>query len=450
MSTEEKLLRFNNYLPSHLQTNDIDKLLEMIGVVLQTNFVINNISKNTFSDNQTFVSLLPEDVHNEIIDNSHPYYLTNYCSVNKDFQKLCQVRLYHMLKRWCFPSLTINEIKEILPSPSMNDVIILSLVYSPIPESVKYWDKVTLFYYACVNQYPNPDDYLIFEGNKPENILNMDIIPWICYKFNRLDILEKAIRNGSVRHTINGEIFESAPQRLGSMNESYGQFLIYLIKLKLGIDVSPFPQNYESQIVGNFQHELSTFIPRLMNTLLNYEEIIDLILFAKSYRGTDRTYMYDTLINGYINGYSDVTRVCVVHCAKMIGKERVQQLMNKYNLTDQINYDYNNGLSLDNYDYQYRILHRQSHLEKHDSVEDLPIIDSKKAIYFLTSGNFPKYLKYLSLLEGDTRLLITSSYTQLNMFGGISFDFNTLRNIEKASFMQYRNFYEYLDKNFSL
>lgn len=452
MSIEQKLVQLNNYLPQHLLFEDANKLLELVTIILQTSFLINNlfdepqtetVVSNTRLDTindkpiPLSISILPEDIQFQIIDNTHPYYLTGYCSTDKYFQSLCGSQSYQMLKKWCFPSLTINEIKKILPSPSLQDIITLSLVYSPIPESVKYWDRVTLFYYACEKQYTNPEEYLIFEGETVRNLLYMDIIPWICYKFNRLDILEKANRNEPVSYRVNGEIFKKKPiPTIGQF--TYGSLLIALTKHKSGLDVHSLAnQNYSDVFDSKFME----FLPRLMNTLMNYEEIIDTILFMRSY--TNKTYSsYLILINGYAKqDYISPEKACIIHSAKMIGKERVQQLMTKYNLNDEIRIDYN-AYNLE--DSLYDIMERLRYLQKSDSVDNISISDNDKAVYYLSSGNFPKYLKYKSLL-GNKPFIFDSRYVQLNNFGAISFDSAFYPNIENLEWNNYLDLYEKLN-----
>lgn len=128
------------------------------------------------------------EINLEIIKSSHPYYASTLCNSSKYYKELCDYGVYDLLQIWCKPKWSVKKLRDKLPNINFSDAVKLSLAYYPIPESVGYYDRLTLFYHACKRNQPNPDTYL--EGNylANENVL------FICYKYNRLDVLERLER----------------------------------------------------------------------------------------------------------------------------------------------------------------------------------------------------------------------------------------------------------------
>lgn len=59
MSTEQKLIQLNNCLTSHLEAEDVNKLLDITQTIIQTNFVIGNLPNNHMCSS---ILALPDDI----------------------------------------------------------------------------------------------------------------------------------------------------------------------------------------------------------------------------------------------------------------------------------------------------------------------------------------------------------------------------------------------------
>lgn len=118
-----------------------------------------------------------------IFGNNHPYYI-NYCYTSQGNLSLCNEYVYQLYRKWCEPGKSLEEIQEILPNLTFPDLVELSLVYYPIPESIGKYDSLTLFYYACESGQNNPTLYLDGKANIPASKLIS-----ICLAFNRTELL---------------------------------------------------------------------------------------------------------------------------------------------------------------------------------------------------------------------------------------------------------------------
>jgi len=128
------------------------------------------------------------EINYEIIKHLHPYYAFPLYASSKQKQQQFEVYKYNIIQRWIMPSSSVQEIKMLLPTISYSDIVELALFYCPISESIGKFDKCSLYYNAMKLGYENP--LFMFDN---ETLLSSDfnVLSWICYKFNRYDVLIK-------------------------------------------------------------------------------------------------------------------------------------------------------------------------------------------------------------------------------------------------------------------
>lgn len=166
------------------------------------------------------------DINYQLLKQQHPYYSSGLCSSSRFINETCEESKYDLLQVWVYPELSISQIKDKFPRISFDDVVKLSLVYNPIPESSQYYDNLTLFYHSCKMNQENPQiflDKILLDSNRPKNKVNetpdslyakyLELskpakslnkrkdtneeltrsysvsVCMICYKFNRKDVL---------------------------------------------------------------------------------------------------------------------------------------------------------------------------------------------------------------------------------------------------------------------
>lgn len=126
---------------------------------------------------------IPE-LREQIFSYFHPYHLLDFYLVCKDFKAMIDSIKYDLMKK-LFPRQDINPRREIA-NLSIFDVAEVSLVLNPISESIRYYDRYTLFYYSCLSKQHAPWG---FATHVDSTIL------WIAYKFHRTDVLEYFLNN---------------------------------------------------------------------------------------------------------------------------------------------------------------------------------------------------------------------------------------------------------------
>lgn len=141
----------------------------------------------------------------QILISSHPYYTNKLCLLNNNTKLRCEQNRYGYIQR------STNELISMFPNISFSDVVMLATVYNPIPESLIYYDRYTLFYNACKRGLDNPE-YFLKDGNGIIiDFRDTSAILWICLRFERLDILhqlldrfkDNKVRNGKIKAMIN-------------------------------------------------------------------------------------------------------------------------------------------------------------------------------------------------------------------------------------------------------
>jgi len=219
---------------------------------------------------ETSLSYLPYDTQVLILESDHPYYIQNYCKTGQEFNDVCKDSIYPLLRKWCYPGSSIEEIRQVLPNATIADVINLSLAYSPIPESTKYWDRVTLVHNACSQNYTLEEIIPLIGRIMNDDGVNFHPIPWICYKFGRLDIINYII---DIQMKFASEYY----------NISYLYRYHCLTSVRLGLKIE---DAYKYSIIdrGNdltnraLLQMLSQMITTTIGGMLSYEDIIELII----------------------------------------------------------------------------------------------------------------------------------------------------------------------------
>lgn len=408
---EESILKLNRYLPENLRTNDISKLINILDVILSVRLVISSLDILTLDNielsNGDNSYTLPNEINSIILEQLHPYYIQEYCNSSKSFDNTCKSNIYPLLRKWCYPNLSISQIEEILPNATFSQLIELATVYTPIPESIYNWDRVTLFYHACRLNYANPETYIdIFTQDMSKFYLNIQpfyTVTFICYKFERTDIIDKMIE-------------------LSRKQGNYDISSAYLLGINMVIAVKQGkynPDNFKGydhifEVVSGI---IIQSFANIMNTTFTYAEIVEFVIFGQKYYPTNEStrLSYTDLINGpEDNNVFDATYI-LMHCAMKITKQGVQNLLNKYQMRDVIKVDYSKYELKDS---NNRRLHRQYLRETHYIPDDG---DISKCIYGLTSGDFALYINYKLVLNTfDVRRFLI--YHGINDFGQKSFN----------------------------
>lgn len=251
MSILKKILELNDYLPDSLKSNK-NTPVDLLHTILSIQMMMSKISE--FADNA-----------------SHPYYMNETC---KDE---CEVNKYEIFQKWCYPDITVEDLKILEPNLKFSDVIEVSLLFHPIPESINYWDRESLYYYACLNNQPDADDYIkpLMDEFHPQ--MRLTSVLWIAYKFNRIDVLRTSYDSGylfgmGVCALLDYKLNGNTDNSLGLITEDY-----YSHKLKRVSKERAF-EAYKEEIFIDVYRNLYKDICRLTNTLLTPEEVIELIV----------------------------------------------------------------------------------------------------------------------------------------------------------------------------
>jgi hypothetical protein len=201
---------------------------------------------------------LPSEINFEIIKGSHPYYAQKLCATDKIMLKYCETNKYEILQLWCYPFLSTKELMIRLPNVTWKQIVEMSLMFHPLPESIGKWDPITLFYYACKEGQNDPNQYLV---DSEKYLLGYNYLPlWIIYKFNRLDLLKN------------------------NQRESYIDLLIK-VKLNLSYDLSDYGLTREKYDLES-SHIFPPMVKSLYNfcgTLFTYEEYLELLVIISKF-----------------------------------------------------------------------------------------------------------------------------------------------------------------------
>lgn len=376
----DSLLQLSKYLPSEFQ--DKEKLLDILKIILGTRLLIDGIG--SFQDE---VPTLPLDMQRELIFNSHPYYANSFCSTSKKLLPICEQNKYKFFKEWCFPNMSLTELKKLLSRLTWNDVIKIALLYNPIPESLNYWDSINLAYYAIKNNQEDTNIYLKRAFDTSDHFL----VSLICYKFDELDILYK----------------------FAFGNRNAHDYAIYMmLNYKLNRNIEPYPENMRNMKSTSFQIELIRFIdsviPYIINTLFTYEDFIEFLIIHDSVFSNNReTNPYYTIINGAYPNYIEETDIFIMDSVQSYGFDNTDKLLSLYDKNKEVNRPAYNNFILTGFNkplvIRY-IMRTNSELMK----ENIP--EQYRWIYYLTSGDIINYLSSKPLSYNNQHNLIDKYY----------------------------------------
>jgi len=437
MSLESRILKLNNYLPPHIRTNDINQLLEVVTLILSSSSIISSVigyenNQEAINDPSTDkLAIEYEDINSEILKYMHPYYASSYCKVNTTISKFCESNVYTLLSQWCFPEYSIKDLRKFIPKLTFSDLVHLSLVCNPIPNvSNKYWDTITLFYYACKNQYPNPEAYLniFWSEDLDEYILGpfSNQIIWILYKFGYTELLDKL-----------------------SVYFYYAGLVSKLWKVEHNIQVDDISK---SRLIIHIQHGLTN----IAGTILSYEKIIDLIVYASiiynesSYnklykyllKGVDND-IYNKFLNRKLFGLIDINRMFLMYIAQKVGKSKVKEIIDKYISHFSIRVNYVIEIDYDMYDFSnvnnnnYKIIYKHI-LRDNSEIAEKEFNNNTRFVFDLTSGNLIDYINNVKKSDRSKLNLNTIfQYAGINQFGGVTFN-NRIIN-DKSQFRKLKS-----------
>lgn len=334
---------------------------------------------------------IPIEINFEIIKASHPHYGWKQCITDKKMLEYCESNKYDILQVWSYSLLSTKELRERLPNITWKQIVEISLMFHPIHESIGVWDPITLFYYSCKEQQDTPEIYLGSNVGVAFSTFNNKefgyIVPWIIYKFHRLDVIER-INSQLIAPSVSLLIIES------------------LIDIKLGnpLKESPFltPGNYGNIVYNTYN---------LCGTLLTYEEYLELIILMKKLRYNNIL----SLVLGHDNSqylyYSD--QIMGIYSLNIIGLDKANTLLEKYQMVGAFQ------LYLGDIDFNIKRYSRLVFIDEHLHPEfyEKCIATKYKGIHNLFRGNL---IGYYSMLPLEINTDNVYDYVGINEFGGIT------------------------------
>lgn len=392
----QSLLRLNNYLPVQFQTSDENQLIDILEVILSTQLLINNIGS---SETELPTLPLPLDVQTEIIVNSHPYYANKVCMSSNKLLPVCKQNRYEIFQKWCEPNMSIDELKRELKTLTWNDVIQVALLYHPLPISLKYWDSINLAYYALVNNQEDVDVYLepAFKTNKHF------LVSLMCYKFNELDRLYRfAIENDNIYdYTVYMMLYYKLNRAINNEDTQYINSKIKIVYEKKG-EASGI--SFETDLV----RYIRDIIPYITNTLFTFEDIIEFVIIHNivffNYR---RTNPYYTIIDQIEDDYITDSDLFIMYAVLNYGFDETDALIASYGNRDKVRRS-----NYDNFDFRG---HRRTSINKYFTRTDeglvrQNILGQYRRVFYLTSGDIVKSLRWHSFNEDPMKEDVTSHY----------------------------------------
>jgi len=358
------------------------------------------------------------DIRYELIGLFHPYYAQSLCRLNKDFCQSCDDLKYEILRTWVYPDKSLNDLHNEYPNLIFNHVVELALVYNPIPESVKYYDYYTLFYHACRTKQEDPTIYLrnskdVLGGS---NNLHMDeegLILWICYKFNRVDVISRLLKEDNY---------------FSKWEKDRGLILIDMISIKEG-KKPRYKGDPSTRNRWSMESDFRSYYP-----MFSFEECIEIITIAATFKDDHMGLVFD-----YFAHNSRFLGSLLRGMATILGEQKVYEIVNKYLPSrsneivtqDYMSYSTANelGIGEDN-----AIKYRNTPTL---AVNHIPEIDL--GVYYITSGRFDLYVKWL----GNGNSLpnnIKDKFFGMNEFGYTSFNKSLIdrRCTDRTKKMPYR------------
>lgn len=252
------------------------------------------------------------DIRYEIITKLHPYHLQSYCEASRAKQQECDDLKYDYLQLWVWPSRSVLEIKQMLPNIDFNDVVELCLFYNPIPESMGKFDEISLFLSAC--RVGQSDPLIYFK----DLLIDVSAVGWICYRYNRLDIIKQlineysAIVNGGAETYRNNIILS----RLNELRVFHNMILIHN---------NPKAQIVDIKLIGYMHNFLISGV-----YLLSRNELLEAVVILSGLASDDKVFNY---LTGIDKTFSTVTAEfddLIINLIALSDTKNIDALLNKY------------------------------------------------------------------------------------------------------------------------
>lgn len=339
-----------------------------------------------------------------ILEKLHPYYGLGLYGVNKDSMNCGNRYKYQILKSWAFSSLSISEIKEMLPNISYRDVIELTLYYYPITESVGKFDNYSLCYNCFVNKYEDP----LFMFNKEETI-DINIIYSLCYAFDRLDVLINMKDRFREPWAFDywGQI---------DVRKQVHQLMCDLIRKRRGeqIELSSHKQ------ATNYIFDGNMFMCHL-SYLLNKEQLLEFVFLMSTTNENLYNYLSNYLSGEIIESDNWSSKSLIREIVGLFDQDAIHKVILKYYPNSKLHssrrtyrpstiWKTEPEAPFTNFDY---------HLYP-ELINRLP--KAEQMLYYLTSG---KYSDYVRLRNEGISLVMEDRYALgINSFGSSTFNIN--------------------------
>lgn len=355
---------------------------------------------------------LPIDIDYIIRSKLHPYYNLGYCSSNLELKERCESNKYYMLKEWVYPDFSTSALQEKFPNLTYNDVVELALVYNPIPESVKFYDRYTLFYHACRIGQEDPVTYLRINERYYQDI-DVLTIGWICYKFNDAASLVTIINDSGIDYMKDERI-----RRL--------VYFVNMINMKNGKELT-----YNTRIILRGYIVDDDFAATIMNCwgMFTNIELIEAVIIMRQAHVDPRNSLYRYVINENSSMSTDyeeefkriVNKTPSRVLEELLNKHRIQRIKKRFARPGILLPPglFKGGIRLpkdiSSRDNKFNYYLFGTLVRKPEIVEEC-IDYSDLGLYYITSGNFAAYNVWKS--EGNK--LPEEGITGSNEFGYMS------------------------------
>lgn len=340
------------------------------------------------------MNYLPKEINENIILSLHPYYVRNICHTSKGERNKCDDWTYPALKKWVYPEKSLSYLRKLFPVIYFNDVVYLALVYNPIPESIDYFDRMTLYYHSCKVGRPNSDEF--------KDLMDLLVNPYslrkmlfIAYKFDRIDILEYFLGKGIRYIASNG-------------------FRVNDIRLFINIILTKqnLPTKYKLNDIPDASGENYSFFTDILDIypLFTYEEMVEFLVLEYKvilfkFKDNEESLTDDLAFYMYLqNGISpndayakiDIYHDTLFYICYKLGINKIDQIMNKYSIP--YSKDQNRRFDINNLGQNELLgvgmINSITLLNNYELVKRY-IPENLLGMYYVTSGDFGAYINWL-------------------------------------------------------
>ena len=263
-----------------------------------------------------------------VISAMHPYYMNGYCKASMYTIEECEDNKYWLLQKWVWPDKSVGEIQQALPNIKFSHVVELVLVYNPIPESLQYYDGITLFYHSC--RIGNPDSVRYLNSA-------VEFAPELREKFRLRAILICLITNQE-------EIFDNISETLDLLDRRF----IHPIKIAFSLQ-----NNRETSRTYAEDHTWILIANMMYMNILSENEFVDYIMMFR-YAGLSRIFSGLVGENVDMRGLSSEDKLRLKLGQKIreyFGIDHINTLCSKYGFSPALDTKYKTNQTVDLEDY---------------------------------------------------------------------------------------------------